>query len=34
MHRRTDANLYPLEIQLTKASEASFDLEEGAQSQI
>ena len=28
-HRRTDANLYPLERQLTKASEPSFDLEEG-----
>ena len=25
-HRRTDANLYPLERQLTKASEPSFDL--------
>ena len=29
MHRRTDANLYPPERQLTKASEPSFDLEEG-----
>ena len=33
-HRRTDANLYPLERQLTNASEPSFDLEEGAQGQI
>ena len=32
-HRRTDANLYPLERQLTKASDPSFDLE-GGQSQI
>ena len=29
-HRRTDANLYPPEIQLTKASEPLFDLEGGA----
>ena len=29
-HRRTDANLYPLERQLTKVSEPSFDLEGGA----
>ena len=29
-HRRTDANLYPPERQLTKASEPSFDLEGGA----
>ena len=28
-HQRTDANLYPLERQLTKASEPSFDLEGG-----
>ena len=34
MHRRTDANLYPPERQLTKASEPSFDLEGGAQGQI
>ena len=27
MHRRTDANLYPPERQLTKVSEPSFDLE-------
>ena len=33
-HRRTDANLYPPERQLTKASEPSFDLEGGAQGQI
>ena len=26
-HRRTDANLYPTERQLTKVSEPSFDLE-------
>ena len=25
MHRRTDTNLYPLERQLTKASEPSFE---------
>ena len=31
---RTDANLYPLERQLTKASEPLFDLEGGAQGQI
>ena len=30
MHRKTDANLYPLKRQLTKASEPSFDLEGGA----
>ena len=29
MHRITDANLYPPERQLTKASEPSFDLEGG-----
>ena len=29
MHWRTDANLYPPERQLTKASEPSFDLEGG-----
>ena len=33
-HQRTDANLYPPERQLTKASEPSFDLEEGAKGQI
>ena len=33
-HRRTDANLYPQERQLTKASEPSFDLEGGAQGKI
>ena len=33
-HWRTDANLYPLKRQLTKASEPSFDLEGGAQGQI
>ena len=33
-HRRTDANMYPLERQLTKASEPSFDLEGGAKGQI
>ena len=33
-HQRTDANLYPLERQLTKASEPSFDLEGGAKGQI
>ena len=33
-HRRTDANLYPPERQLTKASEPSFDLEGGAKGQI
>ena len=32
-HRRTDANLYPLERQLTKAGEPSFDFE-GARGQI
>ena len=32
-HQRTDANLYPLERQLTKASEPSFDLG-GAKGQI
>ena len=34
MHRRTDANLYPPERQLTKASEPSFDLEGGTKGQI
>ena len=34
MHRRTDANLYPPERQLTKASEPSFDLEGRAKGQI
>ena len=34
MHRRTNANLYPPERQLTKASEPSFDLEGGAKGQI
>ena len=34
MHRRTNANLYPLEKQLTKASEPSFNLEGGAKGQI
>ena len=34
MHWRTDANLYPLERQLTKASEPSFDLEGGAKGEI
>ena len=34
MHRGTDANLYPPERQLTKASEPSFDLEGGAKVQI
>ena len=34
MHRRTNANLYPPERQLTKASEPSFDLEGGAKDQI
>ena len=34
MHRKTDANLYPPERQLTKASEPPFDLEGGAQGQI
>ena len=34
MHRRTDANLYPPEGQLTKASEPSFDPEGGAKGQI
>ena len=33
-HQRTDANLYPPERQLTKASEPSFDLEGGAKDQI
>ena len=33
-HRRTDANLYPPERQLTKASEPLFDLEGGAKGQI
>ena len=33
-HRRTDANLYPPEKKLTKASEPSFDLEGGAKGQI
>ena len=33
-HRRTDANLYPPERQLTKASEPSFDFEGGAKGQI
>ena len=33
-HWKTDANLYPLERQLTKASEPSFDLEGGAKGQI
>ena len=33
-HRRTDANLYPPERQLTKASEPSFDLEGGVKGQI
>ena len=32
-HRRTDANLYPPERQLTKASEPLFDLEGGAKGQ-
>ena len=32
-HQRTDANLYPLERQLTKASEPVFDLEGGAKGQ-
>ena len=34
MHRRSDANLYPPERQLTKVSEPSFDLEGGAKGQI
>ena len=34
MHRRTDANLYQPERQLTKASEPSFNLEDGAKGQI
>ena len=34
MHQRTDANLYPPERQLTKASEPSSDLEGGAKGQI
>ena len=34
MHRRTDANLYPPERQLTKAGEPLFDLEGGAKGQI
>ena len=33
-HWRTDANLYPQERQLTKASELSFDLKGGAKGQI
>ena len=33
-HQRTDANLYPPERQLTKASEPSFDLEGFAKGQI
>ena len=33
-HQRTDANLYPPERQLTKASEPSFDLGGGAKGQI
>ena len=33
-NRRTDANLYPLERQLTKASEPLFDFEGGAKGQI
>ena len=33
MHRRTDANLYPPERQLSKASEPLFDLEGGAKGQ-
>ena len=33
-HWRTNANLYPPERQLTKASEPSFDLEGGAKGQI
>ena len=33
-HQRTDANLYPPERQLTKASEPLFDLEGGAKGQI
>ena len=33
-HRRTDANLYPPERQLTKASERLFELEGGAKAQI
>ena len=33
-HRRTDANLYPPERQLLKASEPSFHLEGGAKGQI
>ena len=33
-HQRTDANLYPPERQLTKASEPSFDLEGGAKGQL
>ena len=34
MHRRSDADLYLPERQLTKASEPSFDLEGGAKGQI
>ena len=34
MHWRTDANLYPPERQLTKASEPWFDLEGGTKGQI
>ena len=33
-HRKTDANLFPPERPLAKASEPSFELEEGAQGQI
>ena len=33
-HRRTNANLYPPERQLTKASEPSFDHKGGAKGQI
>ena len=33
-HRKTDANLYTPERQLTKASEPSFDLEGRAKGQI
>ena len=33
-HRRTDANMYPPERKLTKASEPSFDLEGGAKGPI
>ena len=34
MHQRTNANLYSLERQLTKASEPSFDFKGGAKGQI